>query len=403
MSFLNPLLAFAVSIGLFIFLLYRRVGLGVALTSTAFLMGFLSLGFYEAGTVLFKTCLDTVTLTLVFATLFIMFLSQLYKETGLINILSRSLGGLVRNSKVIVSLLPAVIGLMPVAGGALMSAPMVEVESERLGLDKAKKTYVNLWFRHTILPIYPISQLLILTTILTETTIFSLIFRQSFVVITMIIVGYFIGLRKTQTAKHENSEPNPVPNANLRGFLFSFSPIITTVLLAATLNVNIALATLIGILVLSIIMKTKANVFGKILKDWSLWEVTLAAFGALLLRNVTLSSGISEILGGAVANTNLNDAALLLSVPAALGFLLGSPSGGIALSVPILAETIIFTPKTASLLYVSAYLGYLSAPTHLCLALTAQYFKCPISKIYTYLVPSVVASLISAIIIYFLI
>lgn len=402
MSLLNPLLVFAVSIGLFVFLLYRRVGLGVSLTSTAFVMSFLSLGFYEAGIVLFKTCLDAVTLTLVFATLFIMLLSQLYKETGLINILSRNLGGLIRDSKVIVSLLPAVIGLMPVAGGALMSAPMVDVEAEKLGLDKAKKTYVNLWFRHTILPIYPISQFLILTALLTETTIFPLIYRQFPIVITMIIIGYLIGLRKAQTVKRESSEANSTLKADLKGLLFSFSPIITTVFLTAVLNVNIAIATLVGILVLSIIMKAKVNVFGKILKDWSVWEVPLAAFGALLLRNVTLSSGISEILGGAVANANLNEVVLLLSVPAALAFLLGSPSGGIALSVPILAETVIFTPKTASLLYISAYLGYLSAPTHLCLALTAQYFKCSISKIYKYLIPSVIVSVISALVIYFL-
>jgi len=292
---------------------------------------------------------------------------------------------------------------MPVAGGALMSAPIVEVEAEKLGLDKVKKTYVNLWFRHTILPIYPVSQLLILTAILTETTIFSLIYRQFSVVITMIIIGYFIGLRKTQTVKYESSETNSTLNADLKEFLFYFSPIITPVLLATTLNVNIAIATLIGILVLSIIMKTKVNVFGKILKEWSLWEVALAAFGALLLRNVALSSGISEILGEAVANANLNEAVVLLSVPAALGFLTGSASGGIALSVPILSETVIFTPKTASLLYLSAYLGYLSAPMHLCLALTAQYFKCSIGKIYKYLIPSIVVSIISALITYFLV
>lgn len=403
MSFLNPLLAFAVSIGLFVFLLYRRVGLGVSLTSTAFLMSFLSLGFYEAGIVLFKTCLDTVTLTLVFATLFITLLSQLYKETGLINILSRSLGGLIRNSKVIVSLLPAVIGLMPVAGGALMSAPMIEVEAEKLGLDKTKKTYVNLWFRHTINPIYPISQLLILTAILTETTVFSFIYRQFPVVITMIIIGYFIGLRKTQTVKYESSETSSSLTVDLKGFLFSFLPITIIVFLTAALNVNVAIATLIGIVVLSIIMKTEVNVFGKILKSWSVWEVALTAFGALLLRNVIISSGVSEILGGAVANANLNEAVLLLSVPATLGFLLGSPSGAIALSVPILAETVIFMPKTASLLYISAYLGYLGAPTHLCLALTAQYFKCSISNTYKYLMPSIVVSMISALIIYFLV
>ena len=203
--------------------------------------------------------------------------------------------------------------------------------------------------------------------------------------------------------KYERSEANSSLIADLKRFLFSFSPIVTTVILTAALNVNIATSTFVGIVVLSIIMKTKVNVFGKILKDWSLWDVTLAAFGALLLRNVTLSSGISEILGGAVANANLNEAVLLLSVPAALGFLVGSPSGGIALSVPILAETVIFTPKTASLLYFSAYLGYLSAPTHLCLALTAQYFKCYIDKTYKYLIPSIVVSIISALITYFLV
>jgi len=196
--------------------------------------------------------------------------------------------------------------------------------------------------------------------------------------------------------KYERSEANSSLIADLKRFLFSFSPIVTTVILTAALNVNIATSTFVGIVVLSIIMKTKVNVFGKILKDWSLWDVTLAAFGALLLRNVTLSSGISEILGGAVANTNLNATTLLLTVPAALGFLLGSPSAGIALSVPMLAKTVIFMPKTASLLYNSGYLGYMSAPTHLCLALTAQYFKCSIGKIYKYLMPSIAVSMISA-------
>jgi len=41
---------------------------------------------------------------------------------------------------------------MPVAGGALMSAPMVEKEAKKLKLSRVKKTYVNLWFRHTIFP-----------------------------------------------------------------------------------------------------------------------------------------------------------------------------------------------------------------------------------------------------------
>jgi integral membrane protein (TIGR00529 family) len=402
-SLFNPLLVFVVSIVLFVVLWYRRVGLGVSLTVAAFLMSFLSLGISGTGTVLYETCIDPVTLTLVFASFFVMLMSQLYRETGLVNVLTRSLGGFIKNSKVIVSLLPAVIGLMPVAGGALMSAPMVEAEADKLGLDESKKTYVNVWFRHVILPIYPISPFLILTAILTETSLISLISRQVLVVIAMIAIGYFMGLRKTKATKKDGSEQKSKPKANLKELAYSFLPIAVTILLAALLNVDIALATLVGVITILIITRTKAPVFSKILKNRALWEVTLAAFGALLLKNATLASGASEILGNTLATAGMSGIVLLVTVPAVLGFILSSPSGAIALSVPILAETVTFIPKTASLLYLSAFLGYLLTPIHLCLAFTAQYYKCPISKSYRYLMPSVIISMVFALIIYFLI
>jgi len=377
----NPLLVFAVSIALFVVLMYRRVGLGVSLTVAAFLMSLLSLGISGTATVLLETCIDPVTLTLVFSSFFIMLLSRLYKETGLVNVLTRSLGGIIKNPKVTVSLLPAVIGLLPVAGGALMSAPMVEAEADKLGLDESKKTYINIWFRHTILLVYPVSQFLVLTAALTGTSIDALIARQALVVAVMIIVGYFIGLRKTRNIKKADSETKSNPKANLKGLAYSFSPIIITVILTAALNVNIAISTLVGVITILIITKTKVTFFQKVLKTRAVWEVTLAAFSALLLRNVTLASGASEILGSALTNTNLSGIIVLSAVPAVLGFLLGSPSGAVALSVPILAETVTFIPKNASLLYISAYLGYLGAPTHLCLVFTAQYFRSAVSII----------------------
>ena len=402
-SLFNPLLVFAVSIVLFVVLMYRRVGLGVSLMVAAFLMSLLSLGISGTATVLLETCIDPVTLTLVFSSFFIMLLSRLYKETGLINVLTRSLGGFIKNPKVTVSLLPAVIGLLPVAGGALMSAPMVEAEADKLGLDEPKKTYINIWFRHAILPVYPVSQFLILTAALTGTSIDALIVRQALVVAVMIIVGYFIGLRKIRNIKHADSETKSNLKANLKGLAYSFSPIIITIILAAALNVNIAISTLVGAITLLAITRTKVTTFQKVLKNRAVWEVTLAAFGALLLRNVTLASGASEILGSALTNTNLSEIIVLSAVPAVLGFLLGSPSGAVALSVPILAETVTFIPKNASLLYISAYLGYLGAPTHLCLVFTAQYFRSAITKSYKYLIPSIIVSIIAALITYLLV
>jgi len=43
------------------------------------------------------------------------------------------------------------------------------------------------------------------------------------------------------------------------------------------------------------------------------------------------------------------------------------------------------------------------APTHLCLVLTAEYFKCPLGKLYKYLAPSLIVSFATAILVYILI
>ena len=398
-SLFNPLLVFAVSIILFIFLLYRKIGLGISLTATAFLMSFLSIGIDRTITILLETCNEQTTLTLVFASFFIILMSILYKETGLVYDLTRSLGGFIKNSKVIVTMLPAIIGLIPVAGGALLSAPIVDDEAKKLGLNESKKAFINIWFRHTIIPVYPLTQFIILTAVLTQTGIDELIIRQVLVVFVMIAVGYSISLRKIQNQKTDAKINEVNLKTDLKKLLISFLSIIVTVVLAVK-NVNFAVSTLAGVITILTITKTKISVIKKTLKNKAVFEVTLAAFAAMLFKNVAVASTTSEILGTTLSNINMPEILLLSVVPAILGFLMGSPSAAIALSVPILAETVVFVPKTTSLLFISAYLGYIIAPTHLCLIFTAQYFNSSINRSFKYLIPSTVISMITALITY---
>jgi integral membrane protein (TIGR00529 family) len=279
---------------------------------------------------------------------------------------------------------------------------MVDAEADKLGIDESKKTFVNIWFRHVIIPVYPVTQFVILTAALTQTSIYTLLVRQILVVIVMIAIGYFIGLRKSQQVKTDNKETKAKPKANLKLLLISFLPIIIAVVLTAALNVNISIATLAGVAIILVITKPKATTLKKALKNRAVWEVTLAAFAALLFKNVTVASGASDIIGNTLANANMPAIILLCVVPAVLAFVIGSTTGAIALSVPILAETVTFIPETASLLYISAYLGYMIAPTHLCLVFTTQYFKSSMSKSLKYLIPATIVSMIAAIITYVL-
>lgn len=405
MELINPLMAFIIALAAFAILLYKRIGLGTSLSAVALLLGLLAVGPAKTLQVLLETLGDYDALTVIFASFAIMLLSQIYKETNLINVLTNSISGLIRNSKVILGLIPAVIGLMPVAGGALMSAPMVDEEAKKLKLDRVKKTYVNLWFRHTIFPVYPVSSLLILTATLTGTSMFSVIYRQIPVVISMIIVGYFVGLWKAKSLRNaENKTLWTISRSEyLAKFIFSFSPILLIIVLVAAFGINVAISAFIGVFFLIVTSKLKTEKLTKILKNWSIYEVTLAAFGAFLFRNTVKSSGLSEIISRALIQGNFNEVFLLIFLPLVLAFLMGSPSGGIAISVPILSEILDFTARSTSLLYMSAYLGYLGAPTHLCLAFTAEYFKSSLSELYKYLIPSLILSMISALLVYLLV
>ena len=401
MGFVDPLTGIIISFCFLGFMIYKRVNLGITLNVAALLLALLVLDLPQTFEVFVETSTSWLTLSLVIASFGIMFLSMLYKETKVIETLSESLSRIVNNSKLLVSLLPAVIGLLPVGGGALMSAPLVEAETEKLGLKAEKKTYVNLWFRHTIFPVYPISQILILTALLTGTELISLIIRQAPVVISMVIVGYFIGLRKT--AKTEgNLDIKVNRGSELKRLTITFLPILATIVSVIAFRIDVSFAPFLGIAVLLLIAKPSFKTFVKPLKEWGIWGITSAAYGAFLFRNVAEAVRISQLFGSFVSNGQVNSFTLLLIIPAFLSAITGSPSGGIAISYSILDGIVNFAPNTASMLYISSYLGYIVAPTHLCLVLTTEYFKCSLGKLYKYLVPSFVISYITAIIVYFL-
>jgi integral membrane protein (TIGR00529 family) len=401
LGFLDPLTALVVAFCFLGVLIYKRVNLGITLNVAALLLAFLALDLSQIGNVIFETTISPLTISLVVASFGIMLLSLLYKETKLIDALSESLSKLVNNSKLIVSLLPAVIGLLPVAGGALMSAPLVETETEKLGLEEDKKTYVNLWFRHTIFPIYPVSQLLILTALIAGVTLTSIIPRQLPVVIAMIAIGYFIGLRRTSKTKETDAKLNR--NSELKRFAVAFSPILATIFSFIAFGIDISIATLVGVAVLLFITKPSYSAILKSFKNQTMWGITLAAYGAFLLRNVLEASEISGVFRSFLVSGSVDVLVLLTLMPALLSIFTGSAVGGIALTLSILTGIVDFNPTNVSLIYISGYLGYVGAPTHLCLVFTADYFKCPLRKLYKYLIPSLIISFAIGILVYLLV
>ena len=414
MGFVNPLVAIIIAIGFLIVLLYKRVNLGIALNATALFLALLAVDLGMIIPVIITTTLDLLTISVCAATFSIMLLSELYKETGMIRRLSDSVSRLINNPKIVLCILPAIIGLLPVGGGALVSAPLVDSEADKLKMTPSKKAYVNLWFRHTIFPVYPLGPVIMATAVLTKLSIPSIIVRQIPVVLVMVIVGYIIGFWKVSQVKKDAPDIRANRKSDLNNFFISFFPILATILIDVALNLagfnqllsgfDVVIAILIGIAIFVAITKLNSMVFVKPLKSWGIWGITAAAYGAFLLRNVMDAAGISNVFSSYVANGSI-DVVLFLAVgPALLGLLTGSAQGGVAVSVSILSTIfpLPFAAKVAALVYISAYLGYTIAPTHLCLTFTADYFKCSLGKMYKYIIPSFLITFSIALLVYFL-
>lgn len=402
-----------ISLGFLVLLLYKRVNLGIALNAAAILLALIGVEWSTIPAIIYATTSDQLTLSIVLATFGIMLLSQLYKETSVINRLSGSLSRILNNPKIVISVLPAVLGLLPVAGGALMSAPLVDSEADKLKLKPERKAYLNLWFRHTIFPVYPLSQILIMTAALTGTTVPSIILRQIPVVAVMVLVGYIIGFAKLPKSEcKDETAPRSDSRSSLKEFLVAFSPILATIIVAVGLGLSgfgfsasgfdVLIATMIGLLVLVAISKMRLNTFLKPFKSWGIYGITAAAYGAFLLRNTMTAAGISGIFKTFVTSGNIDIIFLLAIIPTVMAFMTGSPSGGVATAISIFAGVLTFSPATASLIYMSAYLGYTMSPTHLCFVFTVDYFKSTLGKVYKYVIPSIIATFAATLAVYIL-
>jgi hypothetical protein len=412
LGLVQPAVAIIGALVFLVALLYRRANLGITLNAAALLLAFLALDWLRIPMVIYETTADSTTIAVVLATFVIMLLSQLYKETGLVKKLSESISRIVNNPRASLSILPAVIGLLPVAGGALTSAPLVDVEAEKLKMEPQKKAYINLWFRHTIFPVYPLSQPLIVTAAFTGIAMSSIILRQIPVVVVMVIAGYIVGFWGIPKRENRGKQDlNDNASSNSKDFLLSFSPILTAIIANVILNLtlfgaipqgfDVLIATIVGLMVLISITRLNLGTLVKPIKSWAIYGITFAAYGAFLLRNTMIAAGISGVFQALVADGNLDVILLLTAIPAILGVLTGSPLGGASIAISILTGILTFSPQTAALIYISAYLGYTIAPTHLCFAFTADYFKCPMGEIYKYVAPSFIATFTVALLVYF--
>ncbi|NTV55952.1 MAG: DUF401 family protein, partial [Deltaproteobacteria bacterium] len=135
--------------GLILFLHRLRLHLSLSLFVGSLVLAFwMGLGVYPLCGVILASATSVQTIGILLIVWLIMVMSKIMKEAGQMERLVSSFSRLSGDPRTVGSVMTALIGLLPMPGGALFSAPMVDASLATLPVNKEQKTIINYWFRH---------------------------------------------------------------------------------------------------------------------------------------------------------------------------------------------------------------------------------------------------------------
>ncbi len=366
--------------------------------------------------VVWESWKDRTTLELAAAVLAIGLFSTVMKELGYLERTVDGLQDLLGNAKAAIMTVPALMGTMPVLGGAALSAPLVDRLGDSLGLSPDTKAAANLVFRHGMFFCFPFSSGLILTSQITGFTVTELIGRLLPMSVAMWVAGYFTFLRTSRSHREiaagaaEPREKQPsMARPRLAG-LVTFarygSPLLTALLLGLLAKWPLWLALLAGTglcLILGTLERRPLPSPGTLYRGANLEQVA-AMFWIMAFKGfVTISPVFPSLVSKGMAK-GVSPALMALVMPLLFGYGSASPLSTVGVLVPILlphALTSAAKMAMISVIYSAGFVSYFASPLHLCQVLTCQYFKVDITSVYKLYWP-IIASLGGVIGVYYL-
>ncbi|NLF10487.1 MAG: DUF401 family protein [Anaerolineaceae bacterium] len=336
-----------------------------------------------------QAAVDPLTLRLVAIVLLITFLGEILRSTLQLEGLIRSLCDLFADARWLLALMPMLIGMLPMVGGAMFSAPMVDEASRRLNVDRENRTFLNYWFRHAMEPIFPLYPSLIVAAGLMNVPVQRLTLAQWPLFLAALAGGVLFGLAGTRQV-----EPAAAARAGRREtvvlLLKSVWPILLVLGLSVVLEVDLILSLAVTIALMVLVER---------LGPRRLWEtarrtplgIAPIIVGAMVFRGVLESSGAVEAVSVSLAELGIPLAVLVFAVPFVPGFLTGLAVAAFAIGFPIVLPLVgpdVVGNGYGLLAYTGGLVGLMLTPVHLCLSLTRVYFKAEWGGIYGRMLPA---------------
>ena len=380
-----------------VLLLNRKWNLGLVLLLASVAIGLLfAHPLAEIGRDVLLATVDPLTLRMALIVVLIMTLGELLRQTAGLKGMVEALQALIPNGRIVIAVLPALVGLLPMVGGAIFSAPMVDEVGDRLGVERERKTFVNYWFRHIWEPILPLYPSMVLATELLGLTTTQLAGTTWPLMVAAVAGGLIFGL--LGLPRTGNTDPSPMSRQQSLWILAaSIWPIALVIILSLTPFVDKRFTLILSLLVTIALMMTVKHIplrdLGTILCERIPWKSVAVIFGALIFRRVLDTSGAVLATSDALTDLRIPLAVIAFAVPFIAGLLTGLMTAAFSISFPVILPLVVVdggtvAPGWTAWLLAGGFLGTMFSPVHLCLALTRVYFQAQWGPIYRRIAPS---------------
>jgi uncharacterized protein len=364
-----------------------KVALSITLLGASATLGLLfhlspnqiAMGFYKGAS-------DPETLKLIAALLLILFFSAIMKETGNMSRSITALRAVFRDSRVTVGLIPSIVGLIPVIGGAMLSAPLVSEASDDLGLSPERRTFLNFWFRHIweyTLPTFPA---LFLSSVIVGMPIAEICLANLPLSIASILAGIFFGFRGVRV-RAQAKEPRTTAQIFGKIFTFVLNLLPFFIVIFLTLYYKIHLVYSMSLVTAGLILFNRISLraLGKLAKASLSLELALLILGIMVFKEILQTSGAINSVVGELSQLGIPPVLLVILLPGLIAFITGYSAAFVGLSFPVLLPFI--QSSNLGTFYVmlgmaSGLSAHLLSPMHACLVMTLDYYKANIKKTY---------------------
>ena len=342
-----------------------RFSLWGAMAAAALLLGLFTLPLGALGAALWEVLGDPSVMLLALAVSFIPLIGGALEKNGY-------MASLVANLRIgrraFYGLSPAILGMLPMPGGALLSSPLLERAG---GAPPELRAAANVWFRHALLLVYPISSSLIATSKLAGLDVWQVIPYQFPALVLAVALGYVFLLRRVQGDMEYEDEFSPA------GLLVPLGVILVAPALDFALKRAVSLpvpeiATLTGVGV-SLILAGRGlrpAEWAELARRARPWRFGLIVVGMFLYIAVFQRSGAPDLM----ATLPLSPQVLGVGLAAFLGLATGRIQAPASIVIPVyLAQQGPMSPWAFAVVYFSVYIGYILSPVHPCVSVSVEY------------------------------